>query len=71
VTFGPLAQLPESSEATRFLIACLVLVLVARNSRGLRETFRFDLVHAVAIVAMVVIAVLSLGRVTEFLYVQF
>ena len=71
ITFGPLAQLPESSEATRFLIGCLVLVLATRNSRQLRDTFRFDLVHAVAIVAMVVIAVFSLGRVTEFLYVQF
>ncbi len=71
VTFGPLPQLPESSEAMRFLIACLALVLATRNSRQLRDTFRFDLVHAVAIVALVVIAVLNLGRVTEFVYVQF
>lgn len=71
VRFGSWPALPDPEQALVLLAASLVLVLATPNSGELRDRFRFDLRHKLATVALLVTSMLSLSRVSEFVYTQF
>ncbi|MDD3269202.1 MAG: MBOAT family protein [Syntrophomonadaceae bacterium] len=70
VAFQKLA-LADIPRAVMFLSISLLIVLATRNSMQIEARFRPNLLSAVLVGAMAITAILSLTRVSEFLYFNF
>lgn len=71
VSFGGFLMEDFLHQATPVLLVCMVLVLFAKNSLELKHSFKPSPANAVFIAALAVAAILSLTRVSEFIYVNF
>lgn len=73
-TLGVAFQKPALEDFCRSapaLLACFLIVLFTRNSMQMEERFRPNLFYAAFVGVMAVAAILSLTRVSEFLYFNF
>jgi D-alanyl-lipoteichoic acid acyltransferase DltB (MBOAT superfamily) len=71
VRFGEWRGLPDSSTAIPAIAASLLLAFLGKNSLRWMEDFRLERRFQVATAVLALAAILSLNRVSEFLYFQF
>lgn len=71
VGFGGFLMEDFLHQAAPVLLICLLLVLFVPNSLELKHKFKPSPINAVAIAALAVTAILSLTRVSEFIYTNF
>jgi alginate O-acetyltransferase complex protein AlgI len=71
ISFGGFLMEEFLHQAAPILLLCLLLVIFAKNSMELKENFKPSPVSAALIATLAVIAILSLTRVSEFIYVNF
>lgn len=71
VSFGGFIMQDYLHQATAVLAVCLFIVLFAKNSMQLKDDFKPSPFNAVAIAFLAITAILSLSRVSEFIYVNF
>ncbi|MEN6347918.1 MAG: MBOAT family protein [Syntrophomonas sp.] len=70
IAFGNLA-LENASRSVLVLAACFLIALFTRNSMEMEERFRPNLLHAAFAGLIAIVAILSMTRVSEFLYFNF
>lgn len=71
VSFGGFLMEDYLHQAVAIIILCILLVLFIKNSLELKENCKPSLANAAFTAALAVIAILSLTRVSEFIYVNF
>ncbi len=71
VSFGGFVMEDFLHQAVPVLLGCLLLVLAAKNSLELKQKFKPSPLNAVFIATLAITAILSLTRVSEFIYVNF
>lgn len=71
ISFGGFLMEEYLHQAVPVLFICLLLVLFAKNSLELKHRFKPSPINAVFIAVLAVTAILSLTRVSEFIYANF
>lgn len=72
IKFGEnLGAINAEKHTSWMILACLLLVILAKNSNQVAERFRPDWKSAIFVGFLATYAVFDLGKVTQFIYFQF